>query len=128
MNFIRLLSIAPLLALVSCFALIQNSGRDPAELVGRSRPSIHAEFGKPTKTETSTTGEPIDYIPVKGSWKNTELSLALGFYTVLTLGVLEPFYTIQSAASKSSSAAKGQYLDLTYHDGKVMKARLSPLE
>lgn len=128
MSSIRLLAIAPLFALVSCSALIANSGRDPKELIGRSRSSIHAEFGKPTKTEIWVTGEPIDYIFVKGPWKNEGLVLAVIFVDLLTLGVLEPLYTVQAATHRSKVTSEGQYLELLYMQGKVVKAWPSSLD
>ena len=126
MASIRLLALAPLPALVSCSASIWNTGRDPAELLGRSRPSIHSEFGKPAKTTTRVTGSPIDYIHVRGSWKDADVANALILVDTFTLGVLEPIYTVQSAAQKSAVTKDGQYLELSYHRGSVMDARLTP--
>jgi hypothetical protein len=123
MNPIRMLAAAPAFALLSCSAAIWNTSRDPAGLVGRSRPSIHAELGKPARTDTWINGEPIDYILVKGSWKYPGIALAHGFVDVLTLGILEPLHSVQSAARKSAATSQGQFLELYYHSGTVSKAR-----
>jgi hypothetical protein len=129
MNPIRLLAIAPLLALVSCSALIQNSGRDPKELIGRSRASIHTEFGKPLKTERlSGYYDSVEYFHVTGSWKNEYGTLGYTLGTLFTAGALEPFYTVQSAYFKSRDTAQGQHLVITYRDRVVARAMAKSID
>jgi len=103
----------------SCSVAIWNTGRDPAPLVGKSRASIHAEFGKPATTKARLIG-PIDYHRVKGSWKNADVANTIFIVDVFTLCALEPYFTFGAAASKSARTENGQYLLLEYHDETVV--------
>jgi hypothetical protein len=129
MPLLRLLCLAPLPLLASCSALIQESGRDPMKLVGRSQASIHAEFGKPFKTEHP----PIYYdteetFLVTGAWSNELDTMGYTMGTLYTLGVLEPVLTVSSAYRKSRDNSQGMHLVVSYHDRVVKRAEAKSID
>ncbi|MCW1916994.1 hypothetical protein OJ996_25620 [Luteolibacter sp. GHJ8] len=121
MPLLRLLCLAPLPLLASCSALIQESGRDPMKLVGRSQASIHAEFGKPLKTEhPHVYYDTEETFHVTGAWNNGTATLGYTLGTLYTFGALEPVLTVSSAYRKSRDNSQGMHLVVSYH-GRVVK-------
>lgn len=123
MNPIRLLPPVALLALSSCSGFIQESGRDPMKLVGRSQASIHAEFGKPLKAERLRGYyDSVEYFHVTGSWQNELATMSYTLGTLYSFGVLEPIFTVTSAYSKHRDTSQGMHLVVSYRDRVVAKA------
>lgn len=126
---LRLLCLAPLPLLASCSALIQESGRDPMKLVGRSQASIHAEFGKPLKTEhPHVYYDTEETFHVTGKWSNELGTMGYTLGTLFTAGALEPFYTVQSAYFKSRDNSQGMHLVVSYHDRVVKRAEAKSID
>jgi hypothetical protein len=132
MTPIRLLALALLPALFSCSAVVYKMGRDPSELVGRSRASITAEFGPPVRTGTTRryrrnpVEAPVEFVRVKGSWRNDYRADYAMFTDILTLGIGEPILFPYTIAEKAVTSSRGQDLELTYENATVKEARIAP--
>ena len=120
-----LLAFAPF-AFISCTGSVTMTGRNPEELIGRSRSSIHAEFGKPVTIRKSLGGSPIDYIPVHGKWRCEYRAIDYGWYGILVAGPVEPLFLSQSIARLPSDQVDRHHLVLCYVRGHVVSARTAP--
>lgn len=93
------------------------------KLVGRSQASIHAEFGKPLKTERLRPYyDTVECFHVTGPWENELATMGYTLGTLYTFGVLEPALIVSSAVSKSRDKAQGMHLVVGYNDGIVARA------
>jgi hypothetical protein len=99
------------------------------KLVGRSQASIHAEFGKPLKTERLRGYyDSVEYFPVTGSWQNENGTMGYTLGTLYTFGVLEPVFIVSSAYSKHRDTSQGMHLVVGYHDRVVARAMATSID